>query len=127
MSKKEFSTCLLTIFLKHSLTYACLSDILELFSLALPFPNSVPHSKHLLFNQFVKYEDSTIVHRCCNFYSQLLLGDSKCCHTECVAANAGEATFIQVLLDKQLQNLFQGKWTSRDTCMYNASEVEISF
>ena len=110
MSKQEFSTCLLSIFLKHSLTYSCVTDILRLFGQVLPSPNNLPQSKHMLFSEFVDYDSSTINHSCCDFCTQLM-SSRTCSRPECVAANSGQASFVQVPLSQQLKSYFAGKFS----------------
>ena len=113
MSNKKFSTCLLTIFLKHSLTYTCLSDITSLSCLLWHYLFQTQFFTQNIcssINSSIMKALCTVAHRYCNFCSQLLLAGSKCSRAECVVAKACVATFVQVLIDK-LQICFKVSWS----------------
>ena len=111
ITNHDFSVALLSISHKHSLTNSSIVDVLNLFSQALPagLPNQLPKSHHMLMKNFVNYNESIIVHRCCGYCSRLLSSNSSCEIPECRMAHAAESSFIQVLISKQLQTLFSGK------------------
>ena len=94
---------------KHSLTYSAISDILKLFQSILPTPTTLPPSLHLLLRDFVGYDASTVIHRCCGNCSQLL-SSGNCCRSECLASNTREATFVEVKIDSQIRERFTGKY-----------------
>lgn len=106
-STHECSLMLLSIFNKHSISYSCVSDILKLFSQVLPVPNSLPRTHTTILKQFIDVEKYTTLHRCCGFCTRLLDSDSCCSRTECQLSSASNS-FIEVRLDRQLQNLFSG-------------------
>ena len=110
ISKQEFSTALLSIAQKHSVTYSCIADVLKLFSQTLPSPNLLPQSNFVLLNGYVNYHSSTIIYRCCGFCAATLL-DLSCLKAECKLAAIPDSSFVQVYLKAQLQTLFSG-----DTC-----------
>lgn len=92
---------------KHKLTYACLTDMLELISLMLPTPNGLCMTAQQLINKFVDFKREAIVHKCCGFCARLLAESSQCGKEECRAANLSDALFIEVPLDEQLKGGFK--------------------
>ena len=111
MSTEEFYVVVLSMFLKHSLTYSSVSDILNLFSHTIPSPNSVPRTQYQLFKKFIDYEAETVTHHCCGYCTELLTSSS-CLKSECREANLPDASFVELRLDKQLQRQFSGKMMS---------------
>ena len=107
-STHAFSVALLSIFHKHSLTYACVTDILKLIGQALPSPNYLPQTQYTIMRKFVDYNDDTLVHQCCGFCTRLLPLGSDCLQDECLASGVQKPSFIEVRLNKQLQHLFSG-------------------
>lgn len=108
LSNHEFCVALLSVFQKHSLTYAAVDDLLQLFRCVLPAPSSLPTSQHMLLKELVSYNSNTILHRCCGSCCQLL-SSGRCPRRECRASNSQEATFVEVKIDSQLKEKFMGK------------------
>lgn len=98
---------LLSIMDKHSLSYACVGDMLKLMSASVP--NFVSSSLHVLLNEFVQPKESMRVHRCCGSCTKLLEPETTCNMPECIAQGLPISSFIEVRLDYQLQLLFTGK------------------
>jgi len=48
---------------KHSLSYACIEDILQLVSASVP--NFASSSLHVLLKQYTEPKESIRVHKCC--------------------------------------------------------------
>ena len=103
----QFSVALLSIMDKHSLSYSCVTDLLKLFTVTVP--NFSLCSIHTLFNKFTNFKESTRVHHCCGSCGKLLISDTKCTRSECLAKGLPDSSFIEVRLDHQLQVLFTGK------------------
>ena len=120
ISKQEFSTALLSIAQKHSVSYSSITDILKIFSLTLPSPNLLPSSSFVLLNESVDYHSSTTIHRCCGFCADTLL-DSRCLKAECQLAGFRDSSFVQVSLKAQLQTLFSGD----NCCLMNRNAVTV--
>lgn len=108
VSSHDCSITLLSIMNKHCLTYSAMEDIIKLFCTALPTPNTLPQSQHLLMKNFVSYDSDTKVHHSCGHCTQLLPLGSLCPRAECQRAGIADATFVEVFLDKQIQTLFSG-------------------
>lgn len=108
-SYQQWSLAMLSIFLKHNLTYSCVDDLLKLFRNVLPFANSIPRSNYSLLKQYVDYDANTVVHRCCGHCSRLLSSSARCTGPECLSANASNAYFVEVLINKQLEIYCNGK------------------
>ena len=108
VSRQEFSVALLSLFQKHNLTYDALSDTLKLFKHILPAPTTLPSTYHTLMKEFVCYDDHTVLHRCCACCTQLLSADDDGCSKE-ECRDFGEATFLEICLDKQLKERFMGE------------------
>ena len=100
---------LLSIAHKHSLTNACVTDVLTLLNYAFPSPNGLPKSHTALLRDFVNYESTVAVHECCGYCTRQLESGSRCIVAECQMAKVSNASFIEVKLDRQLQKLFSGK------------------
>lgn len=108
VSSRDCSIALLSIMHKHSLTYSAVTDILNLLSLSLPSPNTLPTSQYSLMKKYVNYQADTKVHRCCGNCTKLLVGDSSCSVADCRRANIPDSTFVEICLDKQIKTLFSG-------------------
>ena len=108
LSNEEFSAVLLSMFLKHNLPYKCASDLLKLLGYTLPSPNSLPRTQHMMMNKFIKYDELIVMHYCCSFCFQSLAPFAKCSRQECQSSGAGESSFFEVRVDKQIQCLFSG-------------------
>ena len=98
---------LLSVMDKHSLSYACVGDMLKLMSASVP--NFVSSSLHVLLNEFVQPKNSMKVHQCCGSCTKLLEPETICNIPECIAQGLPVSSFIEVKLDYQLQLLFTGK------------------
>ena len=103
----QFSIALLSVMDKHSLSYSCVSDLLKLFTATVP--NFSLCSIHMLFNKFTNFKESTKVHHCCGYCGKLLVSNTKCTGSECLAKGLPDSSFIEVRLDHQLKVLFTGK------------------
>lgn len=103
----QFSVALLSVMDKHSLSYSCVADLLKLFTITVP--NFSLGSVHTLFNKFTNFKESTRLHHCCGFCGKLLMSDTKCTRSECLAKGLPDSSFIEVRLDHQLKVLFTGK------------------
>lgn len=102
-----FSIGLLSIMDKHSLSYACVTDILKLFSVSLPdFASS---SLHMLLKKYVQPMDSLQIHHCCGVCMKLLESGTSCTMPECMAKGLPTSSFVEVKIDYQLKLLFSGK------------------
>ena len=108
LSGKHFSIALLSMMLKHSLTYSCMTDLLKLLSYSFPFPNAVPPTLYMLMNNLINYKECIILHYCCTHCTRPLAIDSSCQQDECKSAGSLKSSFIEVRLDLQLQNLYSG-------------------
>lgn len=108
ISQHEFTIAFLSMFHQHSLTYSCGSDFLKFIKQVLPSPNLVIESPLSLIPQLIDYNNATTMHRCCGYCAQLLRDESTCTMKECVSASLPDSCFIEVHLDKQLQNYFSG-------------------
>lgn len=107
MSEYEFFVAFMSVFIHHNLTYSCAADLLKLIKQVLPIPNFVPQTPHTLIEKLVNYKASTTTHRCCGYCTILLHNKSTCIKDECKLASVSDSTFIEVHLDKQIQNFFQ--------------------
>ena len=76
VSANEFSAALLSIFLKHDMSYQCVSDVLKLFQYTIPSPNLLPQSHNVLIGQLIKYDEQVKIHYCCSSCSQALSLDT---------------------------------------------------
>ena len=92
---------------EHSLSYASISDMLQLMSASMP--QYVPTSLHLLLKEFAQPKDGIEAHRCCGHSTKLLTKDSICTTPECIAQGLPVSSFIEVKLAYQLRLLFTGK------------------
>lgn len=98
---------LLSIMDKHSLSYACVEDILRLMSASIP--NFTSSSLHVLLKQYVEPKDRMTVHQCCGNCCKLLQPGACCTMLECIESRLPVSSFIEVQLDYQIQLLFTGK------------------
>ena len=103
----SINVSLLSIMDKHSLSYACIEDILQLVSASVP--NFTSSSLHVLLKQYTEPKESIRMHRCCGNCSKLLHPGTSCTMPECVVGGMPASTFIEVQLDYQLKLLFTGK------------------
>lgn len=108
ISAQHFNVALLSIMLKHNMTYSCVLDQLKLLSCSLPSPNAVPPTLFKLMNKFVQYNKCIEIHTCCSYCTRSLSVSegSSCEQAECISAGSLKSTFIEVSLEKQLQILF---------------------
>lgn len=105
----QFDVSLSLIAQRHNLTYACQTDILRFISVLLPPPNSVRSTARSLNKKFVHYNEQTRIHRCCGVCMHHLAVGERCSQSECLSQNVADATFVEVPLDKQLQERFKGE------------------
>lgn len=98
---------LLSVMDKHSLSYACVVDMLKLMSASVP--SYVSSSLHMLLSEFVRPKDSMKVHQCCSSCTKLLEPETRCTMSECIAQGLPISSFIEVKLDYQLRLMFTGK------------------
>ena len=56
VSTDEFSVLLLSIFLKHDMSYQCVTDVLKLFQCTLLSLNLIPLTHHRLMEKFMKFD-----------------------------------------------------------------------
>ena len=109
ISAHQFHVATASIALRHNLTYACQTDILRFISALLPSPNRVTTTAKSLTRKFLRYEQMTVVHRCCGVCMRLLPEGAQCLRTECVQQRVQDALFVEIPLDKQLQERFKGE------------------
>lgn len=105
----QFDVSLSLVAQRHNLTYACQTDILRLISIILPPPNSVRSTARSLVRKFVQYHEQTRLHRCCGVCMRRLAAGERCSQSECLTENVPDAMFVEVPLDKQLQERFKGE------------------
>ena len=108
ITPNEFNVALLSLGQRHNLTYACLTAILQLLALMIPSPCSLPTSNHVLTKMFVDYPKETITHRCCGFCTRLLIDGESCARLQCRSAKEPDAKFVEIPLDAQLRERFEG-------------------
>ena len=105
----QFDVSLSLVAQRHKLTYACQTDIVRLISVILPPPNSVRSTARSLVRKFVQYHEQTRLHRCCGVSMRRLAAGERCSQSECLTENVPDAKFVEVPLDKQLQERFKGE------------------
>lgn len=90
---------LLSIMDKHSLSYACVTDMLKLFQASQP---GFSLSLHMLLKKYVQPKDSLKFHHCCSVCMKFLESATCCNIPECKAKGLSTSSFIEVRLDYQL-------------------------
>ena len=105
----SFNVSLMSLVQRHNLTYACQADILQLCSVILPTPNTVPSSALTLRRQFMNFGEATITHHFCGSCIEQLQHSSRCDKQDCISSMVPSSTFIEIPLDKQLIDKFRGK------------------
>ena len=96
---------LLSIMDKHSLSYACVNDMVNLLKMSVPNFDS---SLHALLKKYVQPKDSLEIHRFCSGCMSLLESDTSCTMSECKANDLPVSSFIEVRVEYQLKLLFTG-------------------
>ena len=96
---------LLSIMDKHSLSYACVTDMLKLFKVSVP---GFSLSLHMLLKKYVQPKDSLKFHHCCSVCMKFLDSTTSCDLPECKAKGLPTSSFIELRLDYQLKLLFTG-------------------
>ena len=109
VTEHQFNVVVASFAQRHNLTYECQTDMLRLMSAILPQPNCAMSTAKTLTRKFVHYEEQCIVHQCCGVCMCLLPKGVKCPRSECALQNAPDALFVEVSLEKQLQERFKGK------------------
>ena len=104
ISYPDFNVAFLSLAQRHNLTYVSQTDILRLFSIVLPAPNTVPSSCHTLVNKFANLKSDTKIHHYCGCCTRLLNTGTLC---DCCTKEP-RSTFITISLYKQLAERFKG-------------------
>ncbi len=108
VSVYDFNVAFMMVAQRHNLTYASQSDLLKLTSMIIPVPNLVPSSSSVLRSKFVKYKEDTIVHHYCGHCTVPLMPGQKCAKQECIDTMEPTSTFVELPLDLQIKEKFQG-------------------
>ena len=90
--------------IKHGLTKAAITDIIDLVYLHMPAGNALPHfykSVHCLYNGVSKTSRTQIVHKLCKQCGENISSANGCTHSE-------HFTFYELLLDSQIEAQFKG-------------------
>lgn len=106
---RQFHVTIASMALRHNLTYACQSDLLRFMTTILLAPNSVTTASRSLTRKFVRYEQQSLIHRCCGTCMYPIPDGERCSRSQCVDQGVPDALFVEVPLDKQLQERFKGK------------------
>ena len=101
----SFNTVFMSIVQRHNLTYASQSDLLKFFSLTLPSPSKVPP---VLNGKFVNFKEDAIVQHFCGSCTRPISSGSSCEREQCIRAKLPRAMFVQVPLQMQLRERFEG-------------------
>ena len=108
IKEDEFYVAILSLVQRHKLTYACLSDLLELLNKTLPQPNALCVTAMRLIRKYVKFEKETILHKCCGSCLAPLPGRGECLNPACRTASEPDAVFLEIPLDQQIQERMAG-------------------
>ena len=96
---------LLSIMDKHSLSYACVNDMVNLLKMSVP---NFESSFHALLKKYVQPKDSLEIHRFCSGCMSLLESDTSCTMSECKTKELPVSSFIEIRVEYQLKLLFTG-------------------
>ena len=105
----HFDTVFMCFVQRHNLTYACQGDLLRLFSMVLPSPNTVPSSSFTFTRQFTDFKKEVLIQRFCGCCLSELNHGSSCGRQQCRTSQERQAVFIRIPLGIQLRDRFQGK------------------
>ena len=109
VTEHQFNVAMASTALRHNLTYACQTDILQLIASILPSPNHATASSRSLTRKFIHYEQQSLLHRCCGACMGLLEEETRCSNPQCADLRIPDVLFVEVPIDKQLQKRFRGK------------------
>ena len=105
----QFDVAMASTALRHNLTYACQTDILQLIASILPSPNHATATSRSLTRKFIRYEQQSLLHQCCGVCMRLLEEETRCSNPQCADLGIPHVLFVEVPIDKQLQERFRGK------------------
>ena len=105
----QFHIAMASTSLRHNLTYACQTDILQLIASILPSPNHASATSRSLTRKFVHYEQQSLLHRRCGTCMRLLKEETRCSNLQCAHLGIPDVLFVEVPIDKQLQERFRSK------------------
>ena len=105
----QFDVAMASTSLRHNLTYACQTDVLQLIASVLPSPNHAIDTSRSLIRKFIHYEQLSVLHRCCGACMHLLEEETRCSNFQCADLGIPDVLFVEVPIDKQLQERFRGK------------------
>ena len=129
INTEGFEVAFMSLVQRHNLTYACQSDLLKLFSIALPSPSAVPSSSYMLLTKFIDYGKDTVSRHYCGSCMSALLPGLPCGSSHCsneVGTNRG--VFVQVSLALQLKERFEGKYVTYSiTIMHNIKYHTVAY
>ena len=108
ITEHKFDVAMLSLTQRHNLTYSCQRDILRFVSALLPSPNPVAMTSKALIGRYINYQSQAKVHHCCGVCLSLLPEGERCLRQECVSLDLPTAMFVEIALDKQLKERFQG-------------------
>lgn len=104
----HFDVVLMSLVQRHNLTYACETDLLQLFSMVLPSPNRVPSSASTFTSKFANFRSDVLIQHFCGCCLTLLDSELSCTRPQCTASKEQHSVFIRIPLASQLIDRFQG-------------------
>ena len=117
INSHDFKVLFMSSAQKHNLTISSQSDILRFLNLTMLPPNQVPSSFYAMASDFVHFKAETIRHRYCGRCLNLL-ATGPCPKEECALSMERDAVFVELPLENQLKERFQGMLLTSILCIY---------
>ena len=103
----QFNVSMASVAQRHNMSYSCMTDVLRLISLYLPSPNSAPQSAKTLLSQFVDTKRLPVSQMLWCLYA-IAKSMETCDQDTCKTEDVPNSKFVEVPLDRQLQQRFKG-------------------